>query len=246
MIKTKFIFLFAIWLGIMPGLMAQPSEKLGTDTKRSQLWKPERGQYYFSHKLVFDFEQKMEGQKGTVEVYLDPKTGTLGFVKSSSFGGTAPEFDFILAFPNGTYVSCGVDEGGKKYRVKQLVEEVTPDTETAQQKKADFEAFCTPSGSNRLVYGWPSEEYVRAYPRSETTDQLWLATTPFKIAQLYGFELMEGTASLPISFDFIDLLGSNQLLTSYESKEVVIRLREMVAHPLTLQTTPYRELKLAD
>ncbi|WP_025764963.1 hypothetical protein [Dyadobacter tibetensis] len=227
-------------------LFAQPADKLTPDKRRALQWKPEKGQYYFGHKLIYDYDQRNEGRKGTLEIGLDLTTGTLCFLRETSFGQTASDFDFILGFADGKFISCGLDEAGKKFRIKQMVVEVKSDPETLQQRVSDFQEFCTPTGSNKVIYGWPALEYVRAFPRSETSDKMWLLQTPFSVTHLYGFELMEGTASLPVSFDFIDLLGKNQLLMSYESKEVNIQLNRIEASPVTVNISPYREIIIAD
>ncbi len=227
-------------------VQSQSVTKVVADKKRATWWKPASGQYYFSHLMVFAYENKQDQKKGQVSIYLDPSTGALCFERDKTFGSTAKFYDYILVFPDGQVISCGIDEAGKKYKVKEKVVEFKPDPFMKDQQEQDFKSFCIPTGSSQEIFGWRTLEYQLTYPKSELSEVLWLAPVPFNVFPLYGFGLLEGTASLPVSFDFIDLIGPNQLITNYISNELSIKLVDIQLHALTINTAIYKELKLAD
>ncbi len=243
--RITFLFICLSFL-VLREAFAQPLTKIVPDKKRTTLWKPASGQYYFSHLMTFEFDNKYDNRQGTVAIYLDPVTGALCYERSKTFGTTAEFYDYILAFPDGQFISCGVDEAGKKFKVKETIVEFKPDEETRKQQQQDFESFCQLTGNNKEFFGWKTQEYKLAYPKSEVSEELWLAEVPFSVYPLYGFSLIEGTASLPVSFDFIDLIGPKHLLTEYKAKELTIKLVSIEFQPLTLNTGLYKELKLAD
>ena len=226
-------------------LAAQTNNKPIPDKKRALQWKPDQGQFYFSHKLVYEYRNKADKTSGMLDIWLDPVTGVMCFRKESSFGKTAESYDFILAFPDGKYIYCGTDEG-KKIRITEHVGGVKPDKESQSQRQEDFAAYCLPTGNIREDFGWPSTEYTQSYATSEAKDKLWLTQTPFSVYPLYGLELTEGSAGLPVSFDYIDLLGPNQLVTELDSEDMKLKLIRIDAEPFLAVTRNYKEVKIAD
>jgi len=214
--------------------------------QRATQWKPEKGQYYFTHAFTFEFENKGDKKKGEVVIYVDPVTGTMCFKRENSYGETGKNFDFIIAFQDGKYIYCGADEAGKKMKIIEKVEEVKPDAETLAQQKEDFNTYCIPTGNKRKDFGWESTEYELSYARSEEKDKLWLTTTPFGIYPLYGFELIESVASLPASFDYTHIFGNRQLLTEINSKDGMLKLKSYEPNPFLAITRGYPEVKVGD
>lgn len=225
---------------------SQAVKKIPADKQRALQWSPAKGQYYFSHALVFDFENKAEKTKGTVKVHVDPVTGAMCFQKETSFKLGAKSFDFIIGFPDGKYIYCGADENGKKVKITEMQDALKPDVETRAQQKEDFTTYCIPTGTTRQEFGLESQEYDLGYASSEVKDKIWLAKTPFSVYPLYGFELIEGAVSLPVSFDYMHLLASDQLLTELNSKDLVLKLTSFGRDPFLAVTKGYQELKVND
>ncbi|WP_229254188.1 hypothetical protein [Dyadobacter sp. NIV53] len=224
--------------------MAQTVKKIPADKQRVLQWKPEKGQYYFSHSLVMEYEDKTEKTKGEIKIYFDPVTGTMCFKKESSFGEAGKAFDFILAFQDGRYIHCGMDENGKKIRTTEKVVDVKPDAETQAQQKGNFDTYCAATGSKRVDFGFESVEYTLSYATSENRDKIWITAMPFGTYPLYGFELIEVAASLPVSFDYLYLLGPNQLLTESVSGDVILKLKSLGPDPFLAITRNYQEVKV--
>jgi hypothetical protein len=225
---------------------AQSVKKIAVDKQRAVQWKPATGQYYFSHSLVFDYENKADKTKGTVKIYVDPVTGAMCFRKESSFGQSGKAYDFIIGFPDGKYIYCGADDKGKKIKVTEMVKEFKPDAETKTQQKEDFITYCVPTGNKRQDFDLESAEYDLSYATSETKDKLWLTKTPFSIYALYGIEFVEGTVSLPVSFDYMYLLPSNELITELNAKDATLKLTGFGRDPFTAVTKGYQEVKVND
>jgi len=244
MLRKISCYLILAFLSTGSVVMAQAPKK--PVLSRATQWKPEKGQYYFTHALTYEFENKADKKKGEVVVYVDPVTGTMCFKKENSYGETGKTFDFIIAFQDGKYIYCGSDEVGKKMKITEKVEEVKPDAETLKQQKEDFNTYCLPTGNKRKDFGWESTEYELSYARSEEKDKLWLTTTPFGIYPLYGFELIENVASLPVSFDYTYIFGNHQLLTEMNAKDTVLKLKSYEPNPFLAITRGYPEVKVAD
>jgi len=102
------------------------SKKPVSDAYRNAQWKPEKGKYYFSHALIYEYFNKVDATKGELWIFIDPVTGTMCFQRESSFGATDEMNDVILAFPNGQMIACGKGESGKKIRETFKNNSVTP------------------------------------------------------------------------------------------------------------------------
>jgi len=241
-----FLFLLIAILSFPKQASAQVSGKIVADKQRAAQWKPATGQYYFSHALVFDYQNKADKTSGKLKVYLDPVTGAMWFRRESSFGAGGKGFDFVIGFPDGKYIFCGTDEGGKKIRINEVVKEVKPDAETKAQQKFDFDTYCIPTGNKRVDFGMESLEYDLSYATSDNKDKIWLTQTPFSIYPLYGIEFVESAVSLPVTFDYMHLLASNQLITEITSKDLILKLTEVVREPFLAVTKGYTVLKLND
>lgn len=224
----------------------QVPKKIPADKQRALLWKPEKGQYYFSHSLVFSYQNKAEKTSGTIKVYLDPVTGAMCFLKESSFGQGGKAFDFIIGFPDGKYVYCGVDEAGKKVKINETVSEFKPDADSKKQQQDDFATYCIASENKREEFGLTSTEYDLTYATSGNKEKIWLTRTPFSVYQLYGLEFVEGAVSLPVSFDYMNLLPADLLLSEMNSKDLVLKLTSFGKDPYTANLKGYQLLKVND
>ena len=242
MFKKGIFLLSFLLLGIDHLSEAQPVKKIAADKQRALQWKPDKGQYYFSHSLVMSYENKQEKTKGDIKIYLDPVTGTMCFKKESSF--KEDEFDFIIAFPDGRYFHCGTDDNGKKIRTSEKVADVKPDAENQAQQKENFSTYCAPTGNKRTEFGFESIEYDLSYATSETKDKVWITTLPFNVYPIYGFELIEVPASLPASLDYLYLLGPNQLISEMNSKDIILKLTSINPDPFLAVTRNYQEVKM--
>lgn len=225
---------------------AQGVKKIAVDKQRAVQWKPAIGQYYFSHSLVFDYENKADKTKGTLKIHVDPVTGAMCFRKESSFGPKGNAYDFIIGFPDGKYIYCGADEKGKKIKVTELVKEFKPDAETKTQQKEDFITYCVPTGNKRQDFELESWEYDLSYATSDTKYKLWLTKTPFSIYALYGIEFVEAAVTLPVSFDYMYLFSSDALITELNAKDAVLKLTSFGRDPFTAITKGYQEIKVND
>ena len=243
---SRKIYFYLILAFLFTSNLVQAQAPKKPALSRATQWKPEKGQYYFTHALTYEYENKADKKKGEVVIYVDPVTGTMCFKKENSFGETGKNFDFIIAFQDGKYIYCGSDDAGKKMKITEKVEEVKPDAETVKQQKEDFGTYCLPTGNKRKDFGWESTEYELSYARSEEKDKLWLTTTPFGIYPLYGFELIENVASLPVSFDYTYIFGNRQLVTDMNSKDGTLKLKSYEPNPFLVVTREYPEVKVAD
>lgn len=244
-VKTGAAFLLAILFSLnVLTARSQTTTKPVPDKKRTAQWKPQLGQYYFSHKLVYEYE--VDKEKGTMKIAVDPVTGALCFEKKDTYGTTAENFDFILAFPDGKYIYCGADDAGKKIKITEILKDLKPDAEKEKDRQQDFADHLKATGNIRTDFGWPSVEYEQTYETSENKDLIWLTEMPFSVSHLYGFELLEGTASLPVPMDYLYLLGSHQLMTELQSKDVKVKLVSIDAEPVIINTKVYKEIKIAD
>jgi len=245
-VNLLYFLLFIVSLFGQNLLFAQAAKKIPADKQRSVQWKPEKGQYYFSHSLVYDYENKAKKSKGTIRIYLDPISGAMCFLKDSSFRQKGNSFDFIIGFPNGKYTYYGVDGAGKKIRISETISEVKPDAETQLQRKEDFATYCLPTANKRSAFGLESMEYNLGYATADTKDKIWLAKTPFSAYPVYGLEFVESAVSLPVSFDYMHLLDADRLITEFDSKDTFFKLVHFGRHPYTAVTKGYQESKLND
>lgn len=225
---------------------AQAPKKIPADKQRALLWKPDKEQYYFSHALVFDYQNKSDKTSGTLKVHLDPVTGAMCFVKETSFGQGGKNFDFVIGFPDGKYIVCGSDEAGKKVRVNEVVKEFKPDADTKKQQQDDFKTYVVPTENKREEFGLSSTEYDLTYATSGSQEKIWLTKTPFSVYPLYGLEFVESAVSLPVSFDYMNLLPSDLLITEMNSKDVVLKMKNFGKDPYTANTKGYTTLKLSE
>ncbi|MCE7066434.1 hypothetical protein [Dyadobacter sp. CY326] len=230
-------------LSVNAPLFAQATKKIQADKQRAAQWRPAQGQYYFSHSMVFDYENKAEQTKGTITIYLDPVSGGMCFKKESSFGKGGKDFDFVIGFPDGKYIFCGSDDNGKKIKIVEAVGALKPGPDTKAQAKEDFATYWAPTGNKRDEFGFESSEYDVSYATSESKDKVWLTKTPFSVYPLYGLEFVESAVAMPVSFDFMHVLEPNQLISEINSKDTILKLKSFGKDPQTVQTKTYPEFK---
>lgn len=241
LLRNSFI-LIILFLFQASWLHAQAVKRIVPDKQRALQWKPEKGQYYFSHSVVMAYENKQNKTKGQIKIHLDPVTGTMCFSKGNTF--KEDQFDFIIAFQDGRYTHFGTDENGKKIKRTEKIADVKPDAETQAQQKENFTTYCTATGNKRIDFGFESIEYDLSYATSEAKDKVWITTLPFNVYPIYGFELIEVPASLPVSLDYLYLLGPNQLISDINTNDIMLKLSGINPDPYTAIVKPYQEVKL--
>ena len=243
--KKHFIyFLFAICSVCgLENAQAQAVKKIPADKQRATQWQPAKGQYYFSHSLVYDYENNADKTKGTITIYMDPITGGMCFKKESSFGNGGRDFDFVIGFPDGKYIFCGQDDNGKKIKILETVGALKPGPDTKAQAREDFSTYWAATGNKRDDFGFESQEYDVSYATSDTKDKVWLAKTPFSVYPLYGLEFVESAVAMPISLDFMHLLEPNQLVAEINSKDTILKLKSFGQDPIIISTKGYTEFK---
>ncbi|MCE7071626.1 hypothetical protein LZG74_15005 [Dyadobacter sp. CY327] len=224
-------------------VFAQVAKKIPADKQRAAQWQPAKGQYYFSHSLVYDYENKADQTKGTITIYLDPVSGGMCFKKENSFGKGGKDFDFVIGFPDGKYIFCGADENGKKMRINEAVGALKPGPDTKAQAREDFSTYWAATGNKRDDFGFESLEYNVSFATSENKDTVWLAKTPFNVYPLYGLEFVESAVAMPISFDYMHLLEPNQLVAEINSKDTILKLKSFGRDPQTVSTKGYTVFK---
>jgi hypothetical protein len=210
-----------------------------SDAYRNAQWKPEKGKYYFSHALIYEYFNKVDSSKGEMWVFIDPVTGIMCFQRESSFGATDDMNDAILAFPNGQMIACGKTESGKKIRESFKNSSVTPGPEDVKFQRETFQELCRSTGSTREEFGWKSTEHVLTYIKTNERTKLWLAEVPFNVYPLYAFDEWEGDAQLPVSFSYTYILSPKQLVTEADDQYMTIKLVAYESNPYALDLNQY-------
>lgn len=236
--------LFLATLGLLVGFAAaqaqtKPAKKPATDAYRNAQWEPEKGKYYFSHALIYEYTRKRDDVKGELWIYIDPVTGTMCFQRESSFGATDDMNEVILALPDGKMIACGKTESGKKIREAFQNHSVKPEPDEVKFQQQTFLEQCKPTGNKRNEFGWESEEYVLSYLKTNESTKLWLAEVPFSVYPLYAFDEWEGDAQLPVSFSYIYLLGPRQLVTESDDQYGSLKLVSYEPNPFFLDLNKY-------
>ncbi len=243
MFKTTLLFFLAttgFWLGTSKvNAQSKPAHKSATDAYRNAQWKPEKGKYYFSHALIYEYTRKRDEAKGEIWVFIDPVTGTMCFQRESSFGATDDMNDVILAMPDGKMIACGTTESGKKIRSTFQNSSVKPEPDEVKDQQQTFREQCKPTGKKRPEFGWESKEFVLSYLKTNESTRLWLAEVPFNVYPLYAFDEWEGDAQLPVSFSYIYLLGPNQLVTESDDQYGTLKLLSYEPNPLFVDLNQY-------
>lgn len=226
-----------LWLSISPCIAQVPAKK--TDPQRQAQWKPEKGKYYFSHALIYNYFNKVDSTKGEFWVFIDPVTGTMCFQRESSYGATDDMNEAILALPNGQVIACGTNEFGKNSRKAFLNEGVVPSPEDSKFQKENFKTQCAPTGRSRKEYGWESTEHVLSYLKTNEKTRLWFAQVPFGMYPLYAFDEWGGDAQLPVPLSFTYVLGPRQLVTELDDSYMTIKLISYESNPFYLDLNKY-------
>ncbi len=215
------------------------AKKPKTDAYRNAQWKPEKGKYYFSHALIYEYTRKRDDVKGELWIFIDPVTGTMCFQRESSFGDTDDMNEAILVLPDGKMIACGKTESGKKIREMFQNRSVKPEPDEVKFQQETFQEQCKPTGNKRTEFGWESQEYVLSYLKTNESSKLWLAEVPFDVYPLYAFDEWEGDAQLPVSFSYIYLLGPRQLVTELEDQYGSLKLISYEPNPFFLDLNQY-------
>lgn len=213
--------------------------KPAPDAYRNAQWKPEKGKYYFSHALIYEYLNKVDSTKGELWIFIDPVTGTMCFQRESSFGASDDMNDAILAFPNGQVIACGTTESGKKVRQSFKNNSVTPGLEEVKFQREAFQEVCRPTGGTRQEFGWASTEYVMSFIKTNERTKLWLAEVPFNVYPLYAFDEWGGDAQLPASLSYTYVLSPRQLIMEADDQYATLKLIAYESNPYFLDLNQY-------
>jgi hypothetical protein len=161
---------------------------------------------HFSEQLTYSYQK--EGKLLEMSVYLNRKTSTWLFTNDDSFGGKAEGISYVVAYANGTYLTCGPDEANQTtcLRYKATVPPSVPAPKTTGPGKR--------FGQNR--YGWPTLVGKRAVVEAGRLRQpTYLATVPFRCTPLYAYNALIGIETyLPVfqQLNYVAVLPPNQLV----------------------------------
>lgn len=239
-----FWFLLLLLTGAAGELRAQSKvAAVKADPSRASQWKPDKGKYYFSHALIYEYVLKSDSTKGELWIFIDPVTGSMCFQRESSYGASDDMNDVILALPNGQYIACGSDENGKKTRSIFQNSALTPHPEDVKFQQDSFKEQCKPTGQTRKDFGWESAEHTLSFTRTTEKTKLWLATVPFGMYPLYAFDEWGGDAQLPVVLSFNYVLGPRQLITELDDPYTHIKLVSFESNPYSLDLNQYPKVK---
>ena len=234
------LFVLSLLVGLSTAqAQNKPAKKPVTDAYRNAQWKPEKGKYYFSHALIYEYTRKRDDVKGELWIYIDPVTGTMCFRRESSFGATDDMNEVVLALPDGKMIACGKTESDKKIREAFQNHSVKPEPDEVKFQQETFREQCKPTGNERSKFGWESKEYVLSYLKTNESSRLWLAEVPFNVYPLYAFDEWEGDAQLPVSLSYIYLLGPHQLVTESDDQYGSLKLVSYEPNPFSLDLNQF-------
>ncbi len=213
-----------------PRLAEQPSEfawrwDADEDEYRKKNWMPEKGKYYFSEVWSWSYQNDLVeagefGHKGQLDVYVDTPTGTI-LVANTENKGTmldSEQIDYVLALPDGTYISCYKGphgEKGKLIKKPNKFQELQKDSEFVVdnfnnyfrplREKENF--FGANKYNNPTLVGTP---YSMRFAKSNDESKVYLARLPISALPLYLFnERGSSEGNLPINFNYANSLPEN-------------------------------------
>lgn len=191
--KTSyFSFFLFLFLGVTSAAFAQKTLK-------------------FTEQLTYSYQK--EGQKKEFSVYLDRKSSTWLFTNADSFDGVADGIEFVVAYPNGKYLVCGIDDVNQKFCQ-------TFDAPLARKNipKVSGKTLGKTQVFGQNNYGWPTlKAQLYQINAGRMTQEVFLSTVPFDCRPLYAYNFLLGIEHyLPIfnQIDYPSYLPKNQLITS--------------------------------
>lgn len=232
------LIVFLLFTAGVAHAQTKPAKKPVADAYRNKQWKPAQGKYYFSHALIYEFTNKVQGTNGELWVFIDPVTGTMCFQRESSFGATDDMNESILALPTGQVIACGTTEAGKKIRESFQNRGVKPEPDEVQYQREAFRDLVKPTGNQRQDFGWTSEEYVMSFEKTNEKTKLWLAEVSFNVYPLYAFDEW-GDAQLPVSLNYVYVLPQNKLVVESEDQYGSLKLKSYEPNPYYLDLNEY-------
>lgn len=190
----------------------------------------------FREQLTFEYQK--EGKKAEFSVYLDRKSSTWLFTNADSFDGKADGIDWVVAYPNGKYLTCGIDDVNHK-NCQQfeslLAQKITPKISGKATNQSHI------FGQNK--YGWPTLA-GRLYQLSagRATQTVFLTTVPFDCRPLYAYNsLLDIEHYLPgfQQIDYPSYLPKNQLVLS----DAAVKLLSLSPTDYEIDLSQYKLLK---
>lgn len=188
------------------------------DAYRDKNWHPEKGKYYFSEVMIWEYLNEnyppddTERYSGEFSVYVDSPTGTMLFTPEA-YGNSAEMINFIIVHQDGRYFQGFTDEFGKK---KCLVDTLYKFESTRLNQefiKEDFLKLAKPIGKYKTFgknnYGWQevkAKEYELSFLMTNDKSTIYLSKQPYSLLPLYLFSALESEARLPVNFDFSQVI----------------------------------------
>lgn len=177
---------------------------------------PAHGQKLLKFSELLTFSYGKGSPKKETSVYLDRKTSTWLFTNDDSFGGTAEGVAYVVAYANGTYLSCGPDELGTisclRHRATAFRTTTVPGKPTGPAKRF---------GQNK--YGWPTFLATPvALQAGRLTQTTYLAAVPFNCTPLYAYNALLSIENyLPVfrKVNYAQLLLPKQLVLREETPD---------------------------
>lgn len=193
----------------------------------------------FADMLTYEYVQ--EGQKKEFSVYLDRKTSTWLLTNADSFGGTAEGVELVVAYPNGKYLVCGIDDAGQKFCQ-------TFDSPLARKNTPKISGKAL--GKSRVFgqnnYGWPTfKGQLYQLNAGRMTQELYAATVSFDCRPLYAYNFLLGIEHyLPVfqKIDYPSYLSKNQLILS-EQSPLNIKLLSVSPTEYFVNLSEYKRIK---
>lgn len=236
--KHLLIFLLLATSGTLHA-QTKSAKKPPADAYRNSQWKPAQGKYYFSHALIYEYANKVDGTNGELWIFVDPVTGTMCFQRESSFGASDDMNESILALPTGQVIACGTTKAGKKIRESFQNRAVKPEPDEVEYQRETFRDQVKPTGNRREEFGWTSEEYVLTFIKTNERTNLWLAEVPFDVYPLYAFDEWGGDAQLPVSLSYIYVLPAHKLIVESDDQYGTLKLKSYEPNPYFLDLNEY-------
>jgi len=223
---------------------------------RTKNWDPNNGKYFFSETWTWSYENDFipageRGHKGKVSIDIDPVTGTMLFTKNDSHL-TDEMIDFIIATPDGKYITCWTDVHGEKMMETEINQQFVELQNNQKSVIAHFKEYVR-SMKNTKVFGenkyqWPTTKghgFEMSYKKTIDKNQLYLAQIPISLLPLYQFNKRNTEVRIPIALEYGATIPKKILVLEdkyvLENKTSIIRLQSMTPSDIHMDITPYRK-----
>jgi hypothetical protein len=210
-LKTSYLILLgAILLIDLNFASAQEAELTTYDSKEDGL--------YFDQALIYSYSDHTGLSR---EVWIYYSTCSKRFLFDQAAWGREDEMvHYVIAQPDGSYLTFGTEAEGPGVGKVVLVDSVYLENRTTPVPAPDqYIEFVLLPGADKVIAGLASKGYeVRKLRDGKGLEKIHLATVDFDPRMIYHFNQYGYDLQLPnlLSQDY--RLGSDQLITQYESK----------------------------